>query len=138
VIGDGLLRRFPGYHPARSTNGFARHISPSLRNTAAEYRRSTTPINQLQDRPELPRYQLTYVRHYVCWRALKRRGPGQNLKLAAHYEQRWNMCIARVLRRMEMMNAQRDIVLGGSGEAPGNQPLARPPWQLDYGQMDRY
>lgn len=134
----GSLRVLPGYHPAHSNLGIARRLSPSVRNTTIEFRRTSNPISDLSDRPELPPYQLTYVRHYVCWRALKRRGPGQNLKLSEHYRQRWEAGIARVNRRLNLTQSQREIVLGGAGLSPTQPPLARPPWELDYGQLDRY
>lgn len=138
VEGDvGALRQFPDYHPARSVFGLARRISPSARNTMVEHRRTAIPASDLSDRPELAPYLLLYVRSYVMWRALKRRGPGQNLKLSEHYRQRWEAGKARIARRMERAHMRRDIVLGGGSDTATSQPaLARPPWDLDYGQVD--
>lgn len=139
IVGnEGGLRRLPGYHPARSTYGTARHIAPTDHNTAVEYQRTPLPCDSEFDRPQLPPYMVKYVRHYTLWKCLSRKGAGQNLKLAAHFKLRWQQSVALTQERLARVQSQVTHGFGPQGSTPGKPPLARPSSDLDYGQMDNH
>lgn len=136
VRGDkGLLRRLPGYHPSRGVIGFARRISTSSRNTAIEYSRRPRELSSEFDIPELPAYVLRYVDFYARYRALDHDGPAHDPELAEHYRLRWEAGIQRVQERLNRVYSQRVIRLGGGQETRSGPAVARPPWDLDYGQV---
>jgi hypothetical protein len=85
---------------------------------------------------ELPDLYAKYLRHFAMSRALKREGPGQDLELGDHYEQRFSVCLNRLKKRKTVVAASRIGRMGG-GETARRRP-ARPslPWQ--YGKAARY
>lgn len=104
-------------------------------NVRIEYRRRGLQLSSDQDF-EIPDRYTVYVRHFAQARSLERNGKGQDLKLAAHYQSRFETGIARMLKRKQAMNFQRAFVLGGSSSIRGQQPpRVRLPWQ--YGQVVR-
>lgn len=139
VVGsEGGLRRLPGYHPARSTYGTARHIASTVRNTAVETHRSPLVCEQGFDRPQVPAFMVLYARHYTLWKCLSRKGAGQNMKLAAHYKLRWQQALTLTQERLTAIQSQVVHGFGPQGRTPTSPPLARPASDLDYGQMDRF
>lgn len=135
VSGDyGLLRRLPGHHPSRSVWGFARHVSTAVRNTVIEFRRTGEKL-ELKDQIDQPINILAYIRHYACWQALRRRGPGQHPALASHYQARWLSGLERLNTRRRRMQ-QQEVYQYGDGRPGGAPPLAQPGPDLNYGQME--
>ncbi len=104
-------------------------------NLRIEYRRRGKTLSD--DQPfEIPHRYTTYVRHYVLARALEREGPGQDLKLAAHFDARFQAGIARMLKRKNAMNYARAYVMGGSSSVRGQKP-PRPRLPYQYGTVVR-
>ncbi len=99
-----------------------------------EYRRRGAELSWQQPF-EIPDRYTVYVRHFALARTLEREGPGQNLKLAAHYQERYEAGVQRMLRRKQAMDFQKTSVLGGRPPSPGGPPRARLPWR--YGTIVR-
>lgn len=103
-------------------------IYPDTSVVRIEYRRrgadlsDTTPF-------EIPDRYTIYVRHYAQARALEREGPGQDLKLAENFNQRYEAGLLRMLVRKQAMQYQKTVVMGGSSKSQRGPHLARLPWQ---------
>ncbi len=104
-------------------------------NLRIEYRRRGKTLSDEQPF-EIPDRYTTYVRHYVLARALEREGPGQDLKLSAHFDARFQAGIARMLKRKNAMNYARTYVMGGSSSVRGQKP-PRPRLPYQYGTVVR-
>ncbi len=100
-----------------------------------EYRRRGKTLSTEQPF-EIPDRYTTYIRHYVLARALEREGPGQDLKLSAHFDARFQAGIARMLKRKNAMSYQKSSVMGGSSSVRGSKP-PRPKLPYQYGTVVR-
>ena len=72
-----------------------------------------------------------YVIFYAMSEALKREGPGQDLKLAKHYADRFELGIARMQARLKRISPERGGNLGGRAEASsdfGGMRISLPSW----------
>jgi len=93
--------------------GTPTQIHPSAENIKVEVIRlgrnlATHPI-------ELPDAYTKYVIFGAMSRALRRDGPGQDLALADHYEQRFEMGVDRMVKKLNKMQPERVGRFGGSG-----------------------
>jgi hypothetical protein len=133
----GVPRLVPGHHPMGSSQwGAPRRFYADGKNVRVEYWRTGEPLVNDSDVCELPDRYALYLRDYAQARCLARSGPGQDRKLAAHYDQRWARGLARVHRRMTLIDVARVGVLGGNVHEAGlPPPRPRLPW--NYGQRVR-
>jgi hypothetical protein len=134
----GIPRRIPGHHPI-GTDQFGAPRRPFLdgKNVRVEHFRHGRAMDADVDVfCELPDRYAMYLRDFAQARCLARPGPGQDLVLAAHFEQRWARGLARIERRLQVVDAERTHILGGDRQTLGRRP-PRPklPWQ--YGSAVR-
>ncbi len=104
-------------------------------NLRIEYRRRGKTLSDEQPF-EIPDRYTVYVRHYVLARALEREGPGQDLKLSAHFDARFQAGLARMLKRKNAMAYQKSSVMGGHSSVRGQKP-PRPRLPYSYGTVVR-
>lgn len=133
----GVPRRIPGHHPiGPDTFGAPRRPFLDGKNVRVEHFRQGRALDSSASVCELPDRYAVYLRDYAMALCLGRRGPGQDLKLAAHFQQRWDRAIARIQRRLQVVDAERVSVIGGDGRPSVSRP-PRPslPWQ--YGSRVR-
>lgn len=116
IGGTGLLRRLPGYFGSYGPSGFARRMSKGRMNVRIEFYRRHRRMVWKNSEFELPAHYITYIRHFAMWKALKRRGPGQDLKLAKHYQGRWEAGVRRVIARRDAIHSARLFRFGGTDE----------------------
>lgn len=132
----GLPRRVPTQHVLDGgTFGAPRRFYADALNVRVDHWREGWALDGWRG-CELPTRYALYLRDYAQAKALTRSGPGQDMKLGAHYWQRWQRGVARILRRRQRLPRPR---VGGFQQAPvlgGTRP-PRPklPWQ--YGQTLR-
>lgn len=133
----GVPRRIPGMHPIGTESfGFPRRPYQETRNVRVEHYRRGRVLDNHVDECELPTRYALYLRDYACWQLLNRKGPGQDVQLAAHFKARWDRGITRLQSRITRMNRERAGVLGDRnrlGVAPPPTPSL--PW--NYGQVVR-
>ncbi len=130
----GVPRRIPGQHPIGPwAFGIPRRPYLEGKNVRVEHFRLGREMAVEADDCELPDRYAHYLRDFAQAGLLSRPGPGQDLALAQHYSSRWARGLARVARRIQRVDTERVMVLGGSGQRRGSRP-PRPslPWQ--YGR----
>lgn len=123
----GALRRLPGYFASYGPWGLARKLSKTIKNVRIEFFRRHKEMYWSNSEFELPEQYITYVRHYAMEKALSRRGPGQDLRLAKHYKSRWMRSVQRVLDRRNNIHSARLHRFGGTDEVLPQSKLAKLP-----------
>lgn len=125
----GVPRILPGHHPTRGAWGIPRIVAEDTDNLRIEGYRQGLPVTQDSHSFELPDQWCRYLRWFVLAKAYKRDGPGQDLQLAQHFEERWAMSLERVAFRRRQMVRERVGVLG-KGASTMRQSVAPPrlPW----------
>lgn len=119
----GVPRRIPGEHPIGDQYfGLSRRPFREGKNVRVEYARQGRAVTHDADAWELPDRYALYLRDFAMAQCLGRRGPGQDVKLAAHFQQRWTRGLARVARRLQTVDPEHVSVLGGDA-----RPLTRRP-----------
>lgn len=124
VEGDGV-----------TTVRYVRVPSASGSNISIEYFRRGTALSADGTTFEIPDRYVKYVRFYALWRAFERDGPGQDLKMAEHYQARYLEGVRRMQKRREAFQSSRTGRMGG--EVPrnlGRRDLPTLPWQ--YGRFN--
>jgi hypothetical protein len=111
----GILREREGSFPAGGRRGTPRRRHPVARNIVVE-------IARLGRNPavwdfEIPQSFNKYVLFYAMAKALKRDGPGQDVKLASHYEDRFEVGVQRMLKRLARINSSRVGQFGTTSDA---------------------
>jgi hypothetical protein len=133
----GVPRRIPGHHPLGTVRfGLCRRPYLEGKNVRVEHFRHGRAMVQAHDVCELPDRYTIYLRDYAQARLLERPGPGQDLKLAAHFDQRWARGLARITRRLDVVDRERTAVLGGDGPSLTTRP-PRPSRPWAYGSTVR-
>jgi hypothetical protein len=134
----GVPRRIPGQHPIGSTFfGIPRRVYHDGMNVRIEHFRQGRALRASDDVCELPERYALYLRDYAMQKCLERSGPGQDLKLAAHFKARWARGLARIERRLQLVDAERISVMGGDGRPSVTRPpRPRLPWA--YGSVVRW
>jgi hypothetical protein len=133
----GVPRRIPGQHPmGPDLFGAPRRPYREGKNVRLEVMRQGRALTSATTICELPDRYAVYLRDYALSRCLARRGPGQDLQLAAHFTQRWQRHVARVTRRLQVVDAEHTFVLGGDGTPSVSRP-PRPKLPWPYGSTVR-
>lgn len=78
---------------------------------------------------ELPKPYLKYVEFWACARALRRDGVGQDIKLAQHYADRFEMGIERMIERRRFVQKER---AGRIGHGPQRAAIPAQQIHLPY------
>lgn len=78
---------------------------------------------------EIPRTFLKYIGFYAMAQALRRDGPGQDMELAQHYLDRFELGITRMTERLRRLQPERRRQLGeGGGVAQNDMQISLPAW----------
>lgn len=132
----GIARRVPGQHPM-GPEAFGAPRQPHLdgTNTRIEFFRHGRALAHADSVCELPDRYARYLCDYAQARALERAGPGQDLTLAAHFDDRWQRNVARLRRRVITVTKERTGVFGGTAARGGAVRYPRLP--ANYGRVMR-
>lgn len=129
----GVLREIPEHFPMGGQYGIPRRLFSDTANTRVEYFRTG---NLLEEYPyELPERFAKYVEFYAMAKTLERDGPGQDIKLAGHFMERFSEGVRRMVVRLSENRRSRISKIGSTGKLPTRPGLARLPWQ--YGRATR-
>lgn len=133
----GVARIVPGHFPGGSSLfGTPRRAYLEEKNFRLEFFRQNAPFSAPDTILEFPVRYALYLRDYTQWQLFNRRGPGQDLKLAAHFKMRWDRDVARITRRIEALETEHVGVLGGDETTLGQRP-PRPKLPWPYGSVVR-
>lgn len=136
VVGSyGILRESDGYFPAGGPHGTPSQRHPAAKNIVAEIARLGRSLDSFPF--ELPVQYVKYVVFWAMHRALKRDGPGQDLKLAQHYAGRFELGIERIKARLRKVNKERTLRMGLGGETSVPFNLGEPKLPHPYGPAVR-
>lgn len=122
----GVLSAGSDEFPSGGLWGVAGRRHPDAKNICVE-------ITRLGRDPEvydfeLPRTFLKYIGFYAMAQALKRDGPGQDLVLAQHYRDRFDLGLMRMSARLLGVQPERQKQLGGGGGDSGALRFSLPAW----------
>lgn len=133
----GVCRRIPGQHPM-GPDQFGAPRRPFLegKNVRVEHTRHGRSLEATDGVCELPDRYAVYLRDYAMAMCLGRKGPGQDLKLAAHFQLRWTRGLARIQRRLQLVDAEHISVMGGDGTPLQTRP-PRPKLPWAFGNVVR-
>jgi hypothetical protein len=131
----GIPRRIPSEHPLGPERfGLPRRPFREGKNVRLEHYRLGRPFEL--GPCELPARYADYLRDYAMAAALLRPGPGQDVRLAAHFQERWKRDVARLERRLRQVDTEVVHVLGGEATVgAGKPPRPKLPWA--YGSVVR-
>ena len=116
--GFGILRHRTDLFPSGGPWGTPTRIHPSSANVKVEvYRLGLNPDTHAF---ELPYAYLRYPLYWALSQALRRDGPGQDMELADHYEQRFEMGVHRMVGKRAKMDRER---VGRMTGAPTTKPF---------------
>jgi len=134
----GIARRLPGHFAMGwdSPWGAPRRVYRSTKNVRIDHWREGRTMRAADDVCELPDHYARYLRDYAQARCLGRKGTGQDVRLAAYYDQRWVRNVDRLKARVARTAHAHMGVLGADVAArDGMPPRPKLPWQ--YGQRTR-
>ncbi len=133
----GIVRRIPGHHPTGADQqGAPRRPFLDGKNVRIEHYRHGSAMVDGDDRCELPDRYAVGLRDYAMAQCLTRTGPGQDVKLAAFFADRWTRMTGRLQKRLRALNTERAGILGGEGQ-PWTQGVPRPQLPWPYGPVVR-
>lgn len=125
----GCPRRIPDHHPMGPESfGIPRRPYQDAKNVRIEHWREGRTVAGPLDVFELPAGADAYLRDYAMAKCYGRNGPAQDLKLATHYESRYQRGLERVKRRVQSQQRQRVGVLGRARTARHGPPRPHLPW----------
>jgi hypothetical protein len=129
----GVLREIPEHFPMGAQYGIPRRLYSDEDNTRVEYFRLGKSLDE--NATELPPRYMKYAEYYAQAKALERDGPGQDLKLSAHFVERFAEGVRRAVLRLG--ENKRAVVgqVGTPGRIPTAPALARLPYR--YGRQIR-
>jgi hypothetical protein len=129
----GVLRAIPEHFPMGGQYGIPRRLYYDDANTRIEYFRLGRDLEEYEF--EIPARFVKYVEFYAQAKCLERDGPGQDLKLAAHFMERFLEGERRMALRIGENRRAVTGKIGSSGRVPTKPALARLPWR--YGRQIR-
>lgn len=130
----GTLREIPEHFPMGGQYGIPRRLYFDTANTRVEYFRLGKDLDEYS--VEIPARFMKYPEFYACARALERDGPGQDLKLASHFMDRFREGVQRMVLRLGENKRAVTGKIGQTGRVPTVPALARLPFK--YGRRTRY
>jgi hypothetical protein len=135
VIGDwGGMTYDPEQFPMRGPWGSPTRLHPDLDNTRVELIRLGQELGSHDF--EIPDSHIKYVNYWARYRAYKREGPGQNLKLADHFEGRFEMGVATLTKRTQQVQSEHTGRIG-HGPSRGVVPAQQIHLPYNYGRSVR-
>lgn len=132
----GIVRLIEGQQPLGELFGAARRPYREGSNVRVEHFRHGRALDTDTTECELPTRYALYLRDYAQWCCLSRPGPGYDEALAQHFEQRWKRGLARIARRLVLVDMEHTYVMGGDG-APSTSRPPRPSLPWAYGSRVR-
>lgn len=139
VMGSwGILREDAEAFPAGGPWGIPRRLHPDAANTVLEVARlgkNGGMHGSESEELEIPRNYTKYVVFYVMARALAREGEGQDLKLAQHFFERFQLGLRRMQHRQENQQPEYTGKLGRRGQNPRQWGLGDPTLPWEYGRQ---
>lgn len=128
---DGVLtiRKYPV--PSQTPTAGA-----DTNNTRVEYFARGAALSVDGSTFEIPDRYVKYIRHFAMFRALERKGDGQDLELAQHWGQRFEQGQQRIRERMARVERTRIRVLSGDRGSGGPPPRPRLP--VDFGTVVKF
>jgi hypothetical protein len=122
IVGEwGGLTYDPEEFPIGGPWGAPTRRHPDTNNTRVEYIRLGRDLDAYP--MEVPRGYKRYIEFWACSRALKRDGPGQDLKLAKHYSDRFEVGVARLTSRVKEAEAEYTGHIGYGPSGAVSAPL---------------
>lgn len=132
----GIPRCIPGHHPMGTESfGLPRRPYRDGKNVRIEHWREGRAVTTAADVYELPTRATVYLRDYAIGRCYGKSGPAQDLRLAQHYQARYQRGVERLKRRVQAQQRARVSQLGGASPIRSGPPRPRLPWQ--YGTVVR-
>lgn len=132
----GLPRIIEGHHPLQGLFGAPRRVFLEGKNVRAEYFRHGQAMDTDDDVCELPPRYAIYLRDFVRANCLSEPGPGYDKELATLFEQRWQRGVARINRRLTLVDMEHVFVMGGDSLPSVLRP-PRPSMPWAYGSRVR-
>ena len=133
----GVPRQLEGQHPLGDTGGWGLPRRPYAdgMNVRVEHTRLGRAVSEEYDTYELPDRYVDYLRDRAIGQCLALEGPGQDRRLAVHYDARWQRDLARIHRRLRVMDRGRVNRFGGASVSTGRP--AGPRYPSSYGSVVR-
>ena len=120
--------------PAGGPWGSPTRTHPDLNNTRVELYRLGRELRSYGF--EIPDNYVRYVEFWACSRALRREGPSQDLELADHYKDRFELGVDRLRERVRRVQTEYTGRIGHGARQDRVSPLAISlPW--NYGRSRR-
>lgn len=122
--GYGLVSEATDEFPSGGPWGFEGRLHPELKNIVVAVARlgrdpQVYPL-------EIPRSFLKYIAFYAMAQALKHEGPGQDLKLAQHFLDRFEFGVSRMEERLRAIQPERRGQIGSGDSAGGGVNVSLP------------
>jgi hypothetical protein len=117
-----------GEFPSGGLWGFPGRLHPDLKNIVIEIARLGRDPQAYDF--EIPRVFLKAIGFYAMSKALKRDGPGQDLKLSQHFLDRYELAVAQMEKRLRGPQAEKRGAIGGValGSPFGSMQIGLPSW----------
>jgi hypothetical protein len=133
----GIARVIEGHHPiGPDVWGAPRRVYLEGKNVRVEHFRQGRVLSASNSVCELPNRYARYIVDYAIGSCLDRPGPGYDALLAKHFLDRWRRGLARIARRLELVDTERVAVMGGAGQPSVFRP-PRPALPWAYGSRVR-
>ena len=124
----GILREVEGTFPAGGPHGTPTRQHPAAKNVVVELLRLGRSLDAHAF--EISDASVKVAEFWAIHRALKRVGPGLDIKLAQHYLARFEMGVGRMSNRLKKVYEEKTLKMGGSGET--DEPFGLGPPQLPF------
>ena len=130
----GFARRISGTYFTDGPFGLPRRWNPGENNTRVDYVKKAPKLatSALRStRLEVQDWDARHLLWFVLARAYAKDCPGQNIKAAEHYQQRWELGVSMVRARHGDVREGISHVMGRSSTVDSRDvnPTARLPWQ---------
>ena len=106
----GILRYRTGNFPAGGPYGTPVQHHPDVFNVRVDHYRLGRDLNRYPF--EIPPFFMKFLYYYAMSMALRREGPGQDIKMSDHYMERFQMGVDRLLSYRKDMQRMRMIQMG--------------------------
>lgn len=131
ATGRGILRSRTDGFPSGGPWGTPVRRHPDDANIKVEVYRLGRPLTRAPF--EIPDAFVKYIVYYAMAQCLKREGPGQDLKLANHFQMRYELGVAQIIE-MKRKNQSEKVTAMGSISATAGQSfgLGHPTLPSEY------
>lgn len=116
----GTLRVVPRHFAIGGSRGIVKRLIREQNNFRLEVNRR--PQSVILYDPEIPRPFVLATQFYAIAQSFRKRGAGQNLKMATHYRERYEMYVDRLDKRGNAASAKRHLVVGGMAKQSTGSP----------------